>query len=380
MHRIVSGVLTPNVVPFIAAPGQMLRNPADGLVYFIHHWSGALDHNHLTRIEANGTTSVLIDVLWGVGHGLVLDPSGVFYVGTSVSPFGPATVYRIPNPPGSTTEIPWHPGVADNGHLAWAGQNAALVASALPGPGTVTRIEPGQPDQPVFSYVPQFAGSTVTVRGVVPNPFGAGWLVSVLESDPATGIVHGSVQYFGPGGPWTLAAGAALPPPGDFAINDDGAGGLLLVEGGTVHRISAAAPPIAPGTLIAPASAMQATAIAVTIAGRPLSIAPLILAADLPLGPPAFPLGVLPIPPYGAAHTSLGIQPTFVVLEDGIPIFAPAPTPSGILPPSGVLSLGYVVPAIAVTVTVVLQAYILDPAAPNGLFWITNPALVTLTP
>ena len=66
----------------------MLRNPADGLVYFVHHWSGALDHNHLTRIEANGTSTVLTDVLWGVGHGLMLDATGTFYIGTSPSPFG----------------------------------------------------------------------------------------------------------------------------------------------------------------------------------------------------------------------------------------------------------------------------------------------------
>jgi hypothetical protein len=111
-----------------------------------------------------------------------------------------------------------------------------------------------------------------------------------------------------------------------------------------------------------------------------MSIAPMLLAADLPLGPPTFPFGVLPLGPYGFAHTSLGIQPSFVALEDGIPVFAATPTPSGFIPPSGVRSLAYVVPPITSTISVVLQAYILDTAAPNGLFWITNPRFVTLTP
>jgi hypothetical protein len=380
MHRVVAGVLTPNVLPFIAAPGQMLRNPGDGLVYFVHHWSGALDHNHLTRIEANGTSTVLTDVLWGVGHGLMLDTGGTFYIGTSPSPFGAAAVHQIPNPPGSVTPIAWHAGVADNGHLVWSGANAAFVASALPGPGTVTRIDPAQPDQTAFTYSPLFAGSTVTIRGLVANPFGAGWLASVVEHDPVSNTVTGSIHYFGPGGPYVLATAAPAPPPGDFAINDDGTGGLLIVDGGSVLRLFAAAPPVPPGTLTAPASAMQGTPVIVTIAGRPMSIAPMIFAADLPLGPPTFPLGVLPIAPYGFAHTSLGLQPSFVALEDGIPVFAPAPTPAGFLPPSGARSLAYVVPPVASPITVVLQAYVLDAAAPNGLFWITNPAFVTLTP
>ena len=278
------------------------------------------------------------------------------------------------------TPIPWHAGVADNGHLAWSGPNAAFVASALPGPGTVTLIDPAQPNQTAFTYFPLFPGGVVTVRGLMANPFGAGWLASFVEHDPAFNVVTGSVHYFGPGGPYVFATGSPVPPPGDFAINDDGLGGLLIVDGGTIHRISAATPPVLPGTLQAPASAMQGTPIVVTIAGRPMSIAPMLFAADLPLGPPSFPLGVLPLGSYGFAHTSLGIQPSFVVLEDGIPVFAPAPTTAGFIPPSGVRSLAYVVPPIASAITVVLQAYILDQAAPNGLFWITNPAFVTLTP
>ena len=294
--------------------------------------------------------------------------------------FGPPAIYQIPNPPGSAPEIPWHPGVADNGHLVWGDGGSALVASALPGLATVTRVEPGQTPYTVFTYVPQTASSQVTIRGLVKNPFGGGWLASIVDLDVAMGVATGSVQYFGPGGTFVLATASGLPPPGDFAINDDGAGGLLLVSAGTLHRIVAGAPPVAPGTLTAPTTAMQGTPVIVTITGRPLSIAPLLFAADLPLGPPAFPSGALPITPYGFAHTSLGIQPTFLALEDGIPVFAPSPTLAGFLPPSGQRTLGYLVPPIATPLTVVLQAYILDAAAPNGLFWITNPVFLTLTP
>jgi hypothetical protein len=381
LHRIdVTGAVTPNVVPWIASPGQMLRNPADGLVYFVHHWVGALEHNHLVRIDPPGTATTLIDVLWGVGHGLALDGSGVFHMGTGGTGFAAPTIYTIPNPPGSSPEVPWDPGVADNGFLAWAGANGALVASALPGSGTVDLVQPGQGTVPAFTYVPLSPSGQVIVRSLVANPFGPGWLVSVVETDPVTGTIAGSVHFFGPGGPFQIATASALPAPGDFAINDDGAGGLLLVSAGTVHRIVAGGPPVAPGTLLAPASAMQGTPVFVTVAGRPFSAAPFILAADLPLGPPSFPGGVLPIPPWGVAHTSLGIQPTFVVLEDGIPVFAPSATPAGFLPHSGQRTLGFLVPPITTAITVVLEAYILDSAAPNGLFWITNPAFLTLTP
>jgi hypothetical protein len=380
MHRVdVSGVVTPNVIPFLACPGQMQREPVSGLVHFLHHWTGALEHNHLARIEPAGTMSVLIDVLWGIGHGLALDPAGVFHLGTSTTIFGPATIYQIPNPPGSAPEIPWDPGVADNAFLAWGDGNSALVGSALAGSGTVTRVEPGQAQQLAFSYVPLTAQSVVETRGLMRNPFGAGWLASFVEADAATGIVTGSVHYFGPGGVFLLASATGLAGVGDFAINDDGAGGLLLVEAGAVHRITGAPPPFAPGTLQAPTTATQGSPIAVTVSGRPLSIAPFVLAVDLPLGPPLFPLGVLPIPPYGVAHTSLGLLPTFVALEDGIPVFAPFPTPLGFLPPQGQRTLSYVVPTIPAPLTVVLQAYILDPLAPNGLFWITNPVFLALS-
>ena len=57
-----------------------------------------------------------------------------------------------------------------------------------------------------------------------------------------------------------------------------------------------------------------------------------------------------------------------------------SPTPAGFLPPSGQRTLGYLVPPIVTPINLVLEAYILDAAAPNGLVWITNPVFITLTP
>lgn len=376
IHQIApSGVVTAGVVLWGGELGQFVRSPADGRVHYVAHWSGALDHNHVVRIEAGGSTTLLADLLWGRSHSLALDGAATLFLGNSASPFGPGGIYVLPPPAGSVPPVLHDPGFGTNRLLAWISGGAFAVAEGL----TVTRVEPGAAPQVLHTYVPVLPGGQVEFRSFLRNPFGPGFLLSVVETAAGAAAATGIVEYVGPGGTFILASDTQLPLPGDFGMNEDGAGGLLLATGASVVRITQGATPWPLGSLSAPASFPQGGVLVATVSGRPFALSPFILAADLPLGPPAFPLGVHPIPPYGTAATSLGLLPSFVALEDGLGLFTPGPTPAGFLLPSGQRNLSYPIPLGAAGITIVAEAYIVDSQAPNGTFWISGPAFVTFT-
>ena len=377
IHRVDSaGAVTLNWIPAIgglASAGQMLRNPVDGLCYILSHWQGGLVHNQVNRIEPTGSLTVLHDVLWGIGHGFALDNTGDWFVGTS-SGFQPAVIHRIPAATiGVSPEVPWAPGVAANAWLAAADGGAMLVADL----NAVTRVVPGQPNTVVHVQGSSPATSGFSWRGLVQCPFGPGHIVTAAEplvSQP--GMALCSATWIGPGGPHGLAWDI-VPTPGDFAVATDGAS-LLILSQGTLRRLTVQQSGLIPGTLVAPSNPTAGGPFSMLITGRAFSISPIVVAADQILGPPMFPGGVLPIPPFGVVHTSLGLLPTFTPLHDGLGVFSSV-DPTAFLDPVGQwVSPTYVLPTSSSGLSLVLQAYIPDALAPNGLFWITNPVFVSV--
>ena len=81
--------------------------------------------------------------------------------------------------------------------------------------------------------------------------------------------------------------------------------------------------------------------------------------------------------PFGIAATSLGLAPTFIPLIDGLGLFGP-PDPQGLLGPTGAKNFTFMQPIPPLGLTLQLQAYILDPLAPNLLVHFTNIQLLPL--
>lgn len=373
LHRVDPGgaVTTSYITGWPRSVGQMLRNPADGQVYVVNYWQGALEHNHIVRIEPSGTWTVLHDALWGVGHGMALDAAGDFYLGVSGT-FNPRQIYQVPAASlGTFTQNSWAPGPGTNAWLAGEAGGGMLCADA----DTIWRVRPGLPDVAVYTNPAVPVGTTYEWRGLIANPMGAGHLFSRVTATAAS-TVTAEVVWFGDGPPRTLLS-ATVPAPGDFSINEDESGGFLVCTQGTLIRVSLTNPlPTPPGTLTAPTTWPASSPITVTLTGRPFTLAPFLLAVDLPLGPPQFPQSVLPVPPYGVVHTSLGLQSSFLAVRDGLGVFGPA-DPQARLDAGGVFAEIYGVPSTLAGTTLVLQAYVADPQAPNGLFFTTPPVLTT---
>jgi hypothetical protein len=171
------------------------------------------------------------------------------------------------------------------------------------------------------------------------------------------------VLWIGPSGATELAT-QTVTSTVDFAIAPQGLGVLVISEG-TVHRLD---PIIQPAVLQAPTAPAAGGPLPVSVQGRPFSLAPLIVAVDVPNPPFTIPL-------VGTFHTSLGILSTFVAVEDGVGVFH-GPDPADALDASGAWSASYPLPPALSGLTFVAQAYVLDPGAPNLLFWITNPVTI----
>lgn len=356
----------------VVSVGQMVRDLSGGSCHFINHWQGALEHNQVVRIESTPAITPLHDVLWGEGHGLAQNAAGDWFVGVPSGVFGPAQIWTIPaGQLGQVQETAWAPGAGQNRFLAPENGAAMLCADGT----SVWRVQPGAPNVAVYTHATA-PGTTVEWRGLCPNPFGAGHVASLVESAAGAASVTTLVLWIGPGGPRPLAS-IAEPPPGDGGIAGDGSGGLLLSAGGQLFRLAPVAPPLQPpGVLLAPVLQPVAQPMTVTLTGRIFALSPFVFAVDLPLGPPLFPGGVLPIPPLGVAHTSLGLQSSFIPVRDGLGAFGPA-DPVAFIGAGGTFDESYPLPSLLAGLTLVLQGYVLDLQAPNGLLRITPPVFTT---
>jgi hypothetical protein len=133
-------------------------------------------------------------------------------------------------------------------------------------------------------------------------------------------------------------------------------GDHFILHGNTLWQLTH---PLAPPPVLTFGYA-QPNLLSLNVDGLPPS--PVIICADAH--------GIVnPIPPFGTAHTSLGVLPTFFPVIDGVGVFAPA-NPSSQTP--FVFSIIPAPPAGSLNLAITLEAYVLSPFGVNGVFMISN--------
>lgn len=380
------GVVTPN---FFSAgttnlPGQLCTHPLDGQVYFALRLTTPTGPSGTKVWRIHPTIGPILHFTTNVtATGLAIDNFGNFYLGGYEGQNG-LGIYRVNytvSPGNYQLAVYLGPGAGLNDNLLTLVDGSLLIKDGL----TIYRIANPASNMlvPFYTHTPPAGGLSV-IHSMVRSPLnvhGKGVLIGVNDITGNIGVGKAFFREIDGTGPAAPAFTET------FVLN-----GILATFGTRrlaarvteevlwyTHNASSLGAPAsliritqtpsmsAPGSLIVSATSSLLTATIVgSTPGTPLHLG---VALGFTYHPKAYmPYGILEVDPMNA-HV--------IALADGTGIFG-APDGSNIGPNLSYTHLEPIPVEVPSNFPITLQAFILDSAGPNGLFYETNTAFVVV--
>ena len=380
------GVVTPSFhqVGMLNLPGQFCTSPLDGQVYFAWRTtvSSGPTGTSVWRLDSN--LGPVIHFMTNVNvTGMAIDNQGNFFLGGFESQNG-LGIYRAAHAlfPGNYQQAVYlGPGVGQNDNLLALVDGSLLIKDGL----NIHRLANPSVNNPTlfYTHTPPVGGLSVIhsmVRSSL-NAHGKGALIGVNDISGNTGTGQAFFRHLDGTGPATPAftetfiTNGILQTIGTRRLASRVTEEVLwfthnasiLGAPASLIRITQVPSYTAPGSLLVSATASLLTAtITGTTPGTPLHL-------GVSLGFTYHPEIYLP---YGIAEVD-PMNAHVIPLADGIGLYGP-PDGSAITSNLSFIHLEPIPPAVPSNFPITLQAFILDSAGPNGLYYETNTSFVVV--